>query len=86
MHHRIIGENAKKSGTKGVTAIGMALKTNSTLATLSGLEDCEISGNGCAAFCDSLREAALSVVLSELLLNQNTTQERGAETMQTALI
>jgi len=50
MHFRIIGKNAKKCGTKGVTTIGTALKTNSTLATLSGLEDCEISGNGCAAF------------------------------------
>jgi len=55
-------------GDKGAMAMGTALKTNRTLKTLD-LARCGISGNGCAALCDSLCEAAHTVALSELSLD-----------------
>jgi len=55
-------------GDKGAMAMGTALKTNCTLKTLD-LARCGISSNGCAALCDSLFEAAHTIALSELSLD-----------------
>jgi len=71
---------------EGATAIGTILKTNRTLVTLD-FECFAISFKGCAALCDSLCEAALTVSLSDLSLSQNTLHvtARGAEAVQKIL-
>ena len=71
-------------GDEGATAMGVALKTNSTMVRLD-LGRCGMSGIGCAALCDGLCEAAGTVSLLELSLSYNPIKDKGAEAVRRML-
>jgi len=71
-------------GDEGATAMGLALKTNSTLMRLD-LGRCGMSSIGCAVLCDGLCEAAGTVSLSELSFSYNPIKDKGAEAVRRML-